>query len=118
MRRTIAIRHRGRSTEAIASETTGSEVIPIAGLFAETAQLIRMISDPARLQILWWLARDEWSVTDLCALTGMSEWTMTPHLRAMKRRQLVAFRQWGRYHRYGLTDEGRVVTEAVTRLIQ
>jgi DNA-binding transcriptional ArsR family regulator len=91
--------------------------VPTRRAFAEAAHRLDAVSDPVRLQILWWLAQREQSVTDLCTRLGMRQQALTYHLILMKHERLVVYRREGRFNVYGLTDAGRETMAAAMRLI-
>jgi DNA-binding transcriptional ArsR family regulator len=93
-----------------------SPAIPGARAFNVVADRLSTISDPVRLQILWWLGLGDRSVTDLCGLVGMRQQAVTHHLNIMRLRRIVAFRRQGRCHLYFVTEEGRAVMAAAELL--
>jgi ArsR family transcriptional regulator len=76
-------------------KTEHGEVAPSLEAFAEAGTLLHAISEPVRLRILWWLARGERSVTELCSLVGMRQQAVTHHLNIVRLQDLVACRRIG-----------------------
>ena len=93
-----------------------SQAIPAFRAFSVVANRLDTISDPVRLQILWWLGQGERSVTDLCGLVGKRQQAVTHHLNIMRLRRVVSFRREGRWNLYSVTEEGRAVMEAAKHL--
>lgn len=111
------ILHSGGSRKAVTPVPKNGQDVPTARSFAEAARRLGAIGEPVRLQIFWWLAQGERSVTDLCGLLGMSQQAVTHHLNIAKLKRLVAFRRQGRWNLYHLTEAGREVVAAAHTLI-
>jgi ArsR family transcriptional regulator len=90
--------------------------VPAPRTFTAAAELLDAISDPVRLQILWWLAQDERSVTELCGLVSKRQQAVTHHLNILRLKRIVAFRRQGQWNLYYLTPAGQELM-AVARLI-
>lgn len=69
---------------------------------AELAPLMRLLSEPIRLEILLLLSRGECCVCDLVEAIGKSQPLLSHHLGALRRRGLVRDRKSGRWIYYRL----------------
>jgi DNA-binding transcriptional ArsR family regulator len=114
---TVSAPHGATTANSLSPRKGSAPTAPTRRAFAEAAHRLDAISDPVRLQILWWLGQHEQSVTDLCARVGMRQQALTYHLIIMKHEQLVVYRREGRFNVYGLTDGGRKAMAAAMRLI-
>ncbi len=72
---------------------------------AELAPLMRLLSDPIRLEILLLLSRGECCVCDLVEAIGASQPLLSHHLGALRRSGLVRDRKAGRWIYYRLVSE-------------
>ncbi len=72
--------------------------------FALQAKLFRGFSDPSRLKILDALAHSPCSVSELVALTGLTQSNISNHLACMRDCGLVSSQPAGRYVTYSLSD--------------
>ncbi|MFL0693231.1 MAG: ArsR/SmtB family transcription factor [Agrobacterium tumefaciens] len=68
------------------------------------AKLFRGFSDPSRLSILEVLRGGPASVSDIVAVTGLSQPNASNHLRCLAECGLVLGEQQGRFVRYRLSD--------------
>lgn len=68
------------------------------------AKLFRGLSDPSRLAILESLRNGERTVSELVALTGLSQPNASGHLACLRECGLVCSRQEGRYVYYTAAD--------------
>lgn len=68
------------------------------------AKLFRGLADPSRLAILDGLRVGERTVSDLVAMTGLSQPNVSGHLACLKECGLVTSRQDGRFVSYALAD--------------
>ncbi|MEN9280192.1 MAG: metalloregulator ArsR/SmtB family transcription factor [Gloeomargarita sp. DG_1_4_bins_134] len=68
------------------------------------ADLCKIMADASRLQILWWLSRQECSVGEISALTGLSQANVSKHLQMLRLGNLVACRKEGNSRIYFLVD--------------
>lgn len=68
----------------------------------KAAGLMEMLSQPMRLKVLCELLAGEKNVTDLCALSGLSQPAMSHHLRKLRDSGLVATRRDGQAIFYSL----------------
>jgi DNA-binding transcriptional ArsR family regulator len=60
------------------------------------------VSDPTRRRILELLARDELSVSALCAEFDLTQPAVSKHLRILREAGLVSVRSEGRFRRYAI----------------
>ncbi len=73
-----------------------------------TAQLLsffKLLADEKRLQIVGLLARQEYSVEELAAITGLSAATVSHHLARLVEGGLIGARAEGHYHLYALRTQ-------------
>jgi DNA-binding transcriptional ArsR family regulator len=91
---------------------------PTSQAFRLAAASLNTMSDPVRLQILWWLDRGDRSVTELCERVGMRQQAVSHHLSLMKLCNVVAYRREGRWNVYYLTDSGREAIAAARPLMR
>jgi ArsR family transcriptional regulator, lead/cadmium/zinc/bismuth-responsive transcriptional repressor len=97
--------------EAIRSE------LPRAGDLDAPAARMKALSDPTRLLIATALsATDELCVCDLAWVTGRAENLVSHHVRALRSAGLAASRREGKMVLYSLTDGGRGLLHAATRV--
>ena len=68
------------------------------------AERFKVLSEPARLQILAQLRDREMTVTDLVDATGMNQANVSKHLALLSRLGFVARRKEGLFAYYGLAD--------------
>ncbi|PKN97511.1 MAG: transcriptional regulator [Chloroflexi bacterium HGW-Chloroflexi-4] len=69
------------------------------------AKLFRGFGDSARLGILQALKNGPLNVTEIVAITGMSQSNTSNHLRCLRECGLVAAEQQGKYALYRLSDD-------------
>lgn len=69
------------------------------------AERFRVLSEPARLQLLQALMAGERSVGELVELTGLSQANVSKHLQLLLAQDLVARRKEGVFAYYHLADE-------------
>jgi DNA-binding transcriptional ArsR family regulator len=72
---------------------------------AQVAELFRAFSDPSRVRLLWALARGEQHVGALAEAVGISESSVSHHLRGLRQMRLVRARKAGRQVFYRLDDD-------------
>ena len=68
------------------------------------AQICHALADPSRLLILFTLARKPKCVNDLSAELGLSQPSVSRHLRVLRERALVTAERQGTAVYYSLTD--------------
>lgn len=71
-------------------------------LLAETFQAL---GDSSRIQVVWALSHGELCVGTLATLLGMSQPSISHHLRTLRNLKLVKVRKEGRTSYYSLDDE-------------
>jgi ArsR family transcriptional regulator len=72
---------------------------------ADTAELFKALADPTRLKIINALMIAEVCVCDVAALLGMSQPTVSHHLKILRQARLVRIRRDGKVVFYRLDDE-------------
>ncbi|WP_411910648.1 ArsR/SmtB family transcription factor [Actinotalea sp. M2MS4P-6] len=70
----------------------------------DTADVFGLLSDPGRLRLLVALLDGELCVSDLAAVTGLSESSVSHALRLLRAHRVVAVRRAGRMAYYRLED--------------
>ena len=70
----------------------------------ELAEILGVMAHPARVRIIQELGEGEKDVSELVALTGLSQPTVSQHLAALRSRKLVHDRREGRGVYYSLTQ--------------
>lgn len=88
--------------------TRGSRKPEMQEIHALHASLCRGIADPVRIAILYELSTEPRNVSDLVAILGMPQSSVSRHLRVLRDRQLVTSRRQGTMVYYALAD-GRVI---------
>ena len=93
---------RDRPTETsrrdlLAAEPTGPQLDTAASTFA-------LLSNSARLHVLWLAAQDSHDVTALAEQTGLGVATMSQHLSKLRLAGLISARREGRRHIYTVDD--------------
>jgi DNA-binding transcriptional ArsR family regulator len=83
--------------DALAAEPTGPQLDSAAGTFA-------LLSNSARLHVLWLAAQDSLDVTALAERTGIGIATMSQHLTKLRLAGLISSRRDGRRHIYRVDD--------------
>jgi ArsR family transcriptional regulator, lead/cadmium/zinc/bismuth-responsive transcriptional repressor len=97
--------------EAIRAELSRADDLDAAAL------RMKALSDPTRLVIATALAAtDELCVCDLAWVTGRAENLVSHHVRALRSAGLAVSRREGKMVLYTLTDDGRALLGAATRL--
>ena len=72
---------------------------------ARLAEVFRTLSDPSRIRIISALAHGETNVGTLAGAVGLSESSVSHHLRGMRQMRLVRARKLGRQVFYSLDDD-------------
>ncbi|HZU19312.1 MAG TPA: metalloregulator ArsR/SmtB family transcription factor [Candidatus Dormibacteraeota bacterium] len=78
-----------------------------SSLYAELAALFDALADPTRARIVHVLLSQEMCTCDLAAVVGVSEPSVSQHLRLLRTLRLVRFRRAGKVVYYSL-DDGHV----------
>jgi DNA-binding transcriptional ArsR family regulator len=90
-----------------APETTDEVVSrsePTAPQLASAAATFALLSNPARLHVLWLAAQDVHDVTTLAQRAGVGVATMSQHLSKLRLAGLISVRREGRRHIYTVED--------------
>ena len=87
-------------------------------LFSFLAETFRALGDSSRIQVVWALSQAELSVGDLVELLGISQPTVSHHLRMLRNLRLVKVRKEGRASYYQLDDEhiDRLLAEGMSHV--
>jgi DNA-binding transcriptional ArsR family regulator len=78
---------------------------PDDALYERHAEFCKMFSNPKRLRILHLLKDDEYSVGGISDETGISQPTVSQHLRKMRDQGVVTKRDAGLNNYYSIADE-------------
>src|ERR1700742_30581 len=81
----------------VSAEPTGPQLGAAASTFA-------LLSNSARLHVLWLAAQDSHDVTALAERTGLGVATMSQHLTKLRLAGLISARREGRRHIYTVDD--------------
>jgi DNA-binding transcriptional ArsR family regulator len=93
---------------------TGAFEMP-HGLRQNVLQLCKILSDPMRLRVVYYLSREpELNVTQLCQRVEQSQPAVSHHLAMMRTAGLVASRRSGRQIFYSLRNQ--TVQQTMTQL--
>lgn len=95
--------------DRIRSLLASSEVI------SKMADLFKALQDPTRLRIILALQEEELCVCDLSALTGLPQSSVSHHLQALRKSNLVRNRKQGKMSFYQLSDHHVNALLAVSR---
>ena len=93
---------------------------PSSETLTATAEILRALGDPTRLQLIALLAlEDEFCVCDLATLSSVSQSAVSHSLRTLRQLGLVRYRKAGRIAYYRLCDGhiAQFVTEAVQHVL-
>ncbi len=83
----------------------------------QTAELLKQVSDPTRLQVLMLLTEKERNVSELCADLGtQSQPAVSHHLALLRHGRLIEPRRSGKHNFYFLTETGRKLASVVQTL--
>ena len=84
----------------------------------QTADLLKQVSDPTRLQVLMLLTEKERNVSELCADLGtQSQPAVSHHLALLRHGGIISPRRQGKNNFYGLTETGGELAKVVKSLI-
>jgi len=72
---------------------------------SRVAETFKVLGDTTRVRIIRALSLAELCTCDLAALLGISEPTVSHHLRTLRQMSIVRFRRQGRLVYYALDDE-------------
>ncbi len=73
-------------------------------LISRMAERFKALSDPSRLKIVLALEYDDLCVCDIAALMGLSQPSVSHHLRFLRQLGIVKFRKSGKMAMYSLRD--------------
>jgi DNA-binding transcriptional ArsR family regulator len=98
----VMAQQKDRPTETLnqgrlSAEPTGPQLDSAASTFA-------LLSNSARLHVLWLAAQDSHDVTALAERTGLGVATMSQHLTKLRLAGLISARREGRRHIYTVDD--------------
>ena len=74
-------------------------------MFLLLAETFQALGDSSRIQIVWVLSHGELCVGDIAELSGMTQPSVSHHLRTLRNLKLVKPRRVGRTVFYSLDDE-------------
>ena len=81
------------------------------------ANLLKMVSDPTRLQVVMMLSDGEKHVGALCEVLGQSQPAVSHHLALLRHGSIIAPRRQGKNNFYGLTEAGEKLATIVKTVI-
>lgn len=70
-----------------------------------TAELFKVLGDPSRVKILYYLLQEELCVCDLSVLVGNSQSAVSHQLRVLRSQKIVQGRKEGKQVMYSICDE-------------
>jgi DNA-binding transcriptional ArsR family regulator len=83
----------------------------------KTAMLLKLVSDPTRIQVLEMLAQGEWHIASLSEELKMSQPAVSHHLALLRHGGLISPRRQGKTKTYALTVVGSELARVVRGLI-
>jgi DNA-binding transcriptional ArsR family regulator len=86
--------------------------------FQRAANLLKLVSDSTRLQIVTLLSEREHHVGGLCDLFNMSQPALSHHLALLRHGGIVERRRQGQNYFYTLTDIGYQLSKIVKGVIR
>jgi DNA-binding transcriptional ArsR family regulator len=89
------------------AEKAGSVIQPAGPTVPQlesAAATFALLSNPARLHVLWLAAHDHHDVTALAERAGVGVATMSQHLTKLRLAGLISARREGRHHIYTVDD--------------
>lgn len=92
-----------------------AQLLP-SDLYADLAALFDALGDPTRARLVHVLLSQEMCTCDLAAVLGVSEPSVSQHLRLLRALRLVKFRRAGKLVYYSL-DDGHVADLVRTGLV-
>jgi DNA-binding transcriptional ArsR family regulator len=84
-------------------------------ILLDVSELFKLLSDNTRIKIIQALQSEELCVCDIAALIGLSQPSVSHHLRALRHSGVVKFRKKGKMALYSLADSRLVALLAVAR---
>ncbi len=93
--------------------------MPDSLTFEKASETFQLISDPARLRILWLLCHREVCVNNIALCVNMSAPAVSHHLRLLKQAGLLTSRREGKemYYKLAQTPEASLVHKAVDDIL-
>jgi DNA-binding transcriptional ArsR family regulator len=79
----------------------------------QAANLLKMVSDPTRIQIVLMLSEGEKHVGALSEVLGQSQPAVSHHLALLRHGSIIAPRRQGKNKFYGLTETGEKLASIV-----
>lgn len=73
-------------------------------LISKMAERFKALSDPSRLKIVLALEHDDLCVCDIAALMGLSQPSVSHHLKSLRQLGIVKFHKSGKMAMYSLRD--------------
>jgi DNA-binding transcriptional ArsR family regulator len=83
----------------------------------QAANLLKMVSDPTRLQVVMMLSDGEKHVGALCETLGQSQPAVSHHLALLRHGSIIAPRRQGKNNFYALTEAGEKLASIVKTVI-
>jgi DNA-binding transcriptional ArsR family regulator len=84
-------------------------------LSGRMAEIFKVLSDPTRLKIVQALEMDELCVCDIAALMGLSQPSVSHHLKILRQSGVVKYRRSGKMAIYSVKDSHISALLAVAR---
>lgn len=84
-------------------------------LLINMTEIFKVLSDPARLRILLTIQERELCVNHIAEITGLSQSSVSHHLKTLRQTRLVDFRRAGKLVYYSLADSHVHALIAVAR---
>lgn len=84
-------------------------------LSGKMAEIFKVLSDTTRLKIVQALEMDELCVCDIAALIGLTQPSVSHHLKSLRQTGLVKYRRSGKMALYSLKDSHVTALLAVAR---
>jgi DNA-binding transcriptional ArsR family regulator len=81
------------------------------------ANLLKMVSDPNRIQIVLMLSEGEKHVGAICEVLNQSQPAVSHHLALLRHGSIIAPRLQGKNNFYGLTEAGEQLASVVKSII-
>ena len=96
------------------------ERMPSRPRFERVATLFRLLEDPTRLRILWFLCHCSECVTDIGAVVGMSVAAVSHHLQVLRRAGILVSERRGKEIYYTLADthEAKLLHRSIDALFE
>ena len=82
---------------------------PSSDELGDLSETFAVLSDPTRLRVIYAILQRERSVGDIATRLGLSEPSVSQHLRRLRHLRMVRYRQEGR-RRFYLLDDHHIAT--------